>query len=45
MTTFKKLTPYRQKEILKYLCFLKTEESVQRNIVKVIGQLKQQQDK
>lgn len=45
MNTFKKLTPYRQKEILKYLGFLKTEESVQRNIVKVIEQLKQQQDK
>ncbi len=45
MAIFKKLTPYRQKEILKYLGFLKNEESVQRNIVKVIAQMKQQQDK
>jgi hypothetical protein len=38
---FGALTPYRQKEILKYLGFLKTEESIQRNIEKVIIQLKQ----
>lgn len=44
-TVFAKLTPYRQKEILKYLSFLKTEESVQRNIAKVIAQLKQQEGK
>jgi len=37
---FKKLTPYRQKEILRYLGFLKTEEAVLRNINKVIDQLK-----
>ena len=40
--TFQALTPYRQKEILKYLGFLKTEESVQRNIDKLIRQLTQQ---
>jgi hypothetical protein len=45
MDVFTKLTPYRQKEILKYLSFLKTEESIQRNIAKVIGQLKQQERK
>ncbi|MES2331692.1 MAG: YdeI/OmpD-associated family protein [Bacteroidota bacterium] len=44
MNVFKKLKPSRRKEILKYMGFLKTEESVQRNIVKVIAQLKQQQD-
>jgi hypothetical protein len=38
---FKNLTPSRQKEILKYMSFLKTPESVERNIVKVIAQLKQ----
>ena len=38
--TFQGLTPYRQQEILKYLSFLKTEESKARNINKVIGQLK-----
>ncbi|MEO8171974.1 MAG: DUF1905 domain-containing protein [Sediminibacterium sp.] len=42
---FTKLTPYRRKEILKYLGFLKTEESLQRNIAKVIWQLKQQPGK
>jgi uncharacterized protein YdeI (YjbR/CyaY-like superfamily) len=45
MNVFTKLTPYRRKEILKYLGFLKTEESVQRNIAKVIEQLKQQEGK
>jgi hypothetical protein len=45
MAVFTKLTPYRRKEILKYLGFLKTEESVQRNITKVIMQLKQQEGK
>ena len=45
LRVFSKLTPYRQKEILKYLSFLKTEESVQRNIAKVIEQLKQQEGK
>lgn len=45
MSVFAKLTPYRQKEILKYLSFLKTEESVQRNIAKVLAQPKQQEGK
>jgi hypothetical protein len=36
---FRNLTPSRQKEILKYLSFLKTSESRERNMVKVIGQL------
>jgi len=38
---FKKLTPGRQKEILRYLNFLKTEEALMRNIDKVISQLKE----
>lgn len=38
--TFKKLTDYRQKEILKYFNYLKTEEALQRNIIKVITELK-----
>ncbi|MEO6166680.1 MAG: YdeI/OmpD-associated family protein [Chitinophagales bacterium] len=37
---FKKLTPYRQKEILRYLNYLKTEEALSRNIEKVISGLK-----
>jgi uncharacterized protein DUF1905/bacteriocin resistance YdeI/OmpD-like protein len=37
---FKQLTHYRQKEILKYLNYLKTEEALLRNIDKVIKQLK-----
>lgn len=40
MNLFRKLTPSRQKEILKYLSFLKTEESVKRNVKKVINGLK-----
>ena len=36
---FEKLTPYRRKEILRYLNFLKTEESVDRNVEKVISHL------
>ena len=39
MTAFNSLTSGRQKEILKYLNFLKTEESLNRNIDKVIHQL------
>lgn len=39
-SAFKKLTPYRQKEILKYLNYLKTDESLIRNIEKVISHLK-----
>ena len=37
---FKGLAPSRQQEILRYLSFLKTEESKERNIQKVIGHLK-----
>ena len=37
---FKNLTPSRQKEILKYLTYLKTEESRERNMEKVIGELR-----
>lgn len=40
LTVFKKLTPSRQKEILTYLNYLKTEDALMRNIDKVIGQLK-----
>ena len=38
---FKALTPYRQKEVLRYLTFLKTEESMKRNVEKVIKGLKE----
>ncbi len=38
-TAFNKLPPYRQKEILRYLNFLKTEESVKRIVAIVIRQL------
>jgi hypothetical protein len=37
---FELLTPYRQKEILKYLNHLKSKEALIRNIEKVIRQLK-----
>lgn len=37
---FSNLTPSRQKEILKYLTYLKSEEARQRNMLKVISQLK-----
>jgi hypothetical protein len=37
---YKKLIPSRQKEILKYLNYLKTEEALVRNIDKVINELK-----
>jgi hypothetical protein len=40
MAAFNALTPGRKKEILRYLNFLKTEESLNRNIDKVIHQLK-----
>ena len=40
MVAFNQLTPYRQKEILKYLNYLKTEEALNRNIEKVIVQLR-----
>jgi len=41
MPAFKKLTPYRQKEILRYLGFLKTEAAVKKNVEKVIILLKE----
>ena len=36
---FNKLNASRQKEIIRYISFLKTEEAVDRNIIKVIKQL------
>lgn len=35
--TFEQLSPSRQKEIIRYINFLKTEESVERNIKRVIS--------
>ncbi len=40
LPAFENLTPGRKKEILRYLNFLKTKESLARNIDKVIAQLK-----
>ena len=40
MQAFKKLVPSRQKEILRYLNYLKTEEALKRNMKKVIDGLK-----
>lgn len=40
LATFNALTPTRQKEVLKYLSFLKTKESLNRNIDKFISLLK-----
>ena len=40
---FNKLSPSRQKEILRYISFLKSEESVDRNVQKVISYLVGQQ--
>lgn len=34
--TFDKLSPSRQQEIIKYFSFLKTKESINRNIIKMI---------
>lgn len=34
---FSQLSPSRQKEILRYINFLKTEESLDRNIKRAIG--------
>jgi hypothetical protein len=36
---FQQLTPSRRKDILKYLSFVKTEETMRKNIEKVIAQL------
>ena len=38
-TAFEKLTPSRQKEMLRYLNSMKTETSLERNIEKIIQQL------
>lgn len=38
--SFQALTPYRQKEILRYLYYLKTDNAKIRNMQKVIDQLK-----
>ena len=38
---FDSLTASRKKDILKYLFYIKTEETLQRNIDKLIGQLKE----
>jgi uncharacterized protein YdeI (YjbR/CyaY-like superfamily) len=40
LEAFKKLTPARQKEIFRYLHYLKTDEARARNMNKVIDQLK-----
>lgn len=45
LAAFKALTPSRQKEILKYLNSLKTDESRMRNINRVIAQLKDKNPK
>lgn len=42
VTAFEKLTPYRQKEIIRYLGYLKTEEAVKRNLLKVVEMLRVQ---
>lgn len=39
-TEYEKLTPSRKKEILRYLGFLKNGESLDRNIERIIGQLR-----
>jgi len=44
MSAFESLTPSRRKDILKYLNYLKTEEALQKNIDKVIGQLEKGQN-
>ncbi len=41
LAEFDQLTPARKKEVLRYLNHLKTKESLQRNIEKVIAQLQQ----
>lgn len=38
--TFSELTPSRQKEIVRYLHYLKSEEAKERNLVKIINSLK-----
>ena len=41
MAAFEELTPSRQKEISKYLGYLKTEEAKKRNLEKLMSSLKQ----
>ncbi len=36
LQAFKKLSPSRQKEIIRYIGFLKTEEAIDKNVVKAI---------
>ena len=45
LSAFSALTPSRQKDILKYLNNLKTEEALTRNIEKVIGQLQKRRNR
>jgi hypothetical protein len=40
LPAFKQLTPYRQKEIIRYLAHLKTTEARKRNLQKIISMLK-----
>lgn len=40
MESFKELSPYRQKEIIRYLHYLKSAEAKARNMKKLIDQLK-----
>jgi hypothetical protein len=40
MNAFERLTPYRQKEIIRYLDYLKTAEARERNICKVLDALR-----
>jgi hypothetical protein len=40
---FNSLTPSRKNDILKYLSFIRTEETMMKNITKLIGQLKTNQ--
>lgn len=39
LTAFKQLSPSRQKEIVRYISYLKTEEKIMENIEKAIGYL------
>ena len=43
VSVFNQFTPSRQKEIFKYLLYLKTDESRERNIDKVVAELKNKQ--
>jgi hypothetical protein len=39
LATFNSLTPYRKKEILRYLAQIKTDETMQRNVLKLVQRL------